>query len=1091
MDNAGPSDADKIRLKRLAKLQQQAEEQKAAAAAAAAAEANNAATSSTPVNNQSTASSKPIQSSTPTPPAKPVATPANPATPKSPAPATSTPPSKPVPSPTPKAPAKSFEDWQNEVLSRILQVTLNLDTVYKQGRCVYLHGLVSELEEENEPKPYRLSEPLLDRILVARLSIDPNESNDEYPEDVRNDLRVLDFDYLLACWKRAHEIKRNTMTRSKNLDPAVLQQRLALLDNTKALLISYSGLTIQMPDMFPQIQSPTPLGPEQLVPRLLAEPDTAEGLPSEYLVELVARFSDDGLDQIIGSALVIISSRLQNMNILDDYKSSLRALTNLCENKTIAGMITSLPEFDPSHAAAHNIENISLLGPFLSLTAYPDRSSKVAENFFQNAEERYSADIESCMNGIRATIHNIQRTMFGVINNIVRSSPQAREAVLSYFAHILQLNVKRAQMQVDPLTVASEGFMHNIAAILLSFCEPFMDVKASKIDKIEPTYFRTSRRLDVTEDTKVTADKEQSDRYYNSGEPKAHNFISDIFYLTLGFYHYGPIRSFVNYNEFKREHSEMKRQMDRMEQDIARMGNTPMQDFLMQRLKARLDLMSMHKFAYESMLMDEEYLSETMRFYNLVMSWMIRTVDPKHQHPWAMITLPLPKDVPEDFAMLPEWIIEDVVEFFIFLGKYCYHMKVFKSNSQEELVTFIITFLRNTQYIKNPYLKAKLVEILFFFTYPIAKGVPGELETMLNSHPLALDHLMVSLMTFYVEVEQTGTSSQFYDKFNIRYNISHIMKTIWGHPAHRAKLREESKNHEMFTRFVNMLMSDVTYLLDESLSKLSEIHQIQLEMEDTAAWEAQPVQQRQEREGNLRSLERQAQSYVALGSETVHMLQYLTAEVVEPFMVTEVVDRLAAMLDYNLAQLVGPKCTELKVKNREKYHFQPRVLLSEIIDIYLHLNCPTFVEAVARDGRSYKKEYFSKAASIMLKQRLKHPDDVAALESFVNKVEEAIQCGVLEEEELGDVPDEFLDPILSSVMEDPVLLPTSNTIVDRSTIRAHLLGDTRDPFSRAPLSMDMVEPADELKAKIQAWRLEQKSKRNATKAGDDPMDTSA
>lgn len=38
-----------------------------------------------------------------------------------------------------------------------------------------------------------------------------------------------------------------------------------------------------------------------------------------------------------------------------------------------------------------------------------------------------------------------------------------------------------------------------------------------------------------------------------------------------------------------------------------------------------------------------------------------------------------------------------------------------------------------------------------------------------------------------------------------------------------------------------MLMSDVTYLLDESLSKLSEIHQIQLEMEDTAAWEAQPV----------------------------------------------------------------------------------------------------------------------------------------------------------------------------------------------------------------------------------------------------------
>ena len=73
--------------------------------------------------------------------------------------------------------------------------------------------------------------------------------------------------------------------------------------------------------------------------------------------------------------------------------------------------------------------------------------------------------------------------MFGVINSIVRSSASARESVLSYFAHILRLNEKRAQMQVDPQTVACEGFMHNLAAILLNLCDPFMDVKASKVKK--------------------------------------------------------------------------------------------------------------------------------------------------------------------------------------------------------------------------------------------------------------------------------------------------------------------------------------------------------------------------------------------------------------------------------------------------------------------------------------------------------------------------------------------------------------------------------------------------------------------------------
>jgi ubiquitin conjugation factor E4 B len=52
------------------------------------------------------------------------------------------------------------------------------------------------------------------------------------------------------------------------------------------------------------------------------------------------------------------------------------------------------------------------------------------------------------------------------------------------------------------------------------------------------------------------------------------------------------------------------------------------------------------------------------------------------------------------------------------------------------------------------------------------------------------------------------------------------------------------------------------------------------------------------------------------------------------------------------------------------------------------------------------------------------------------------------------------DPIFFTLMEDPVILPTSNTTVDRTTIRKHLLGDTRDPFNRAPLSMDMVKSGE-------------------------------
>ena len=37
------------------------------------------------------------------------------------------------------------------------------------------------------------------------------------------------------------------------------------------------------------------------------------------------------------------------------------------------------------------------------------------------------------------------------------------------------------------------------------------------------------------------------------------------------------------------------------------------------------------------------------------------------------------------------------------------------------------------------------------------------------------------------------------------------------------------------------------------------------------------------------------------------------------------------------------------------------------------------------------------------------------------------------------IPQEFIDPIMQTIMNDPVLLPTSNTICDRVTINKHLL----------------------------------------------------
>ncbi|RUP52168.1 hypothetical protein BC936DRAFT_138761 [Jimgerdemannia flammicorona] len=1154
MDDPTPfSDAEKIRLKRLAKLRQQEESQPPS--------------SSAPSASSSASASRPAQPLAP----KPVLQEAVPAStgsrvtkveskrlvviaslvlfPRDPVPLyviksiapkqPTTPAVTPAPTPTPKpaAPAKSFEDWQNEALSRILQVTLNPDAVSKGGvRHIYLITLAVELECETSadtPRPFRITADIFDKTLIARLSIDPNNPGDEYAEFAA-ELRVPLFEYMLSCWRRVQEIRKGMWTNEPGRISAA--DRCAGQDQGIARLVRRVGVAdaghvsasaavsiICGGELKTSTGQDVPLGSEQLVPRLLVDTDTAEGLPDEFFKEMVARFKDedDALVQIFGPALTGLSGRIRGETILGDYWPPVR--------------LPSLPNWDPAFSTPRTIELMSLLGPFFRLSVFPDDQPSVAENYFANSEGRNKADIDSAITSLRGTVRTIQNNLFGILNNIVRASPTGKDGVLSYLASVARKNEKRAQMQVDRQTVATDGFMGNLAAVLLNFCNPFMD--ASKIDRIDPDYLRTPQsRIDVSKDTKINATQEESDAYYKEGaaQPDRNptisyspetdpHFITESFFLALTFLHYGPIRSLVNYNDFLRSYNDCKNQYQRMKDEQPRWANV-----VTTGGNERDDTEADE--ALDAALQDPEFLSHMMRFYNLVMTWLVRLVDPKGGHPSQAVGLPLPNEIPKLFAMLPEWIIEDIVEFFIFVGKFGYESRVMRMNSKDELVTFAVTFLRSSKYIKNPYLKAKLVEIFFYFTYPLGKGIPGELDVTLNSHALALDHLVPAIMAFYVEVEQTGASSQFYDKFNIRYNISQVMKAIWAQPTHRNKLREESRNPESFTRFVNMLMSDVTYLLDESLTKLAEIHRIQSEMGDTAAWEAQTQQHRQERESYLRTLERQAQSYVALGNETVHMLQYLTAEVVEPFMSPEIVERLAAMLDYNLAQLVGPKCMELKVKNPEKYHFRPRDLLGELIDIYLHLNCPDFVIAVARDERSYKKEWFRKASGILLKYGLKDNDAIATLEKFVSDVEVAVQSGIEEEEALGDVPDDFLgmyevprrlwdeicgcvlfseiyaliivtfyrictnlialtlsqtDPIFFTLMKDPVKLPTSGTTVDRSTIRTHLLGDTRDPFNRAPLSMEMVVPGtsvstipdDEMKERIRIWKDEQRRTR--------------
>lgn len=334
----------------------------------------------------------------------------------------------------------------------------------------------------------------------------------------------------------------------------------------------------------------------------------------------------------------------------------------------------------------------------------------------------------------------------------------------------------------------------------------------------------------------------------------------------------------------------------------------------------------------------------------------------------------------------------------------------------------------------------------------------------------------LSLFWRWSEIEYTGQHNQFYEKFEVRHQIAKVLKLIWATKEHRDAFRAETGRQD-FVRFVNYLLNDATFLLDESLSKLMLIHDIQSEMADKETWEAQSDEQRKDREKLFRQSEGQATSYLVYTYEVLYLLKTLTAESPEPFLKGEIVDRLAASLDFNLNVLAGPRCQELRVQDREKYRFRPRELLGDILQIILNLaGKDAYTVATAKDARSYNKTLFDNAMRIASRAGLKTDQQLLVLKQMMDKIE-ALRKAEAEEEEAGETPEEYLDPLTAEIMLDPVILPASGTVIDFNTIKQHLLTTPQDPFNRTPLKIEDIKRDDALREEIEAFKAKRRQDR--------------
>ena len=80
---------------------------------------------------------------------------------------------------------------------------------------------------------------------------------------------------------------------------------------------------------------------------------------------------------------------------------------------------------------------------------------------------------------------------------------------------------------------------------------------------------------------------------------------------------------------------------------------------------------------------------------------------------------------------------------------------------------------------------------------------------------------METVISFYIDIEFAG-SGMFFTKFQYRHDCQKIFQRFWALKGYREQVRNQMSS-AIFERFLNCLINDMTYCLEEGLVKMEKI----------------------------------------------------------------------------------------------------------------------------------------------------------------------------------------------------------------------------------------------------------------------------
>lgn len=847
--------------------------------------------------------------------------------------------------------------------------------------------------------------------------------------------------------------------------------------------------------------------------------DELDGNSGLFFMDVYRKFleEDDDLQSLKDPyyrVLALLQADLQQATLVMYRSDSFYLLEMLTSTEHLASLVIDFSQ--PATPVTGLKYTQTLLGALFNISILPKTSHGACEYFTNPLDQSSNTSTESLL---YSNTDKITSMIHGIMLNLLKNGPGTKLKILKWLGDCLKANTDRGKLwnqtqSIDlgvAINTASDGFMMNLCYVLMRLCNPFASLdNHKKILKVDPTYCAVKAESyeqkqihlpDMFKETCLLPHDTDSD---SSGAPltaNSYNFVTECFYMAHRALDLGYKVSIDRLMKLNQDIGRMERAFN---EAVAQAGSN---NEIVENIHKRMQGEITKYLSVKAMLSEPILVRMTYHFLSSTCYWLsqvsancqpstvnVDSYAPLTQRP---VDFPMPTQIPNTLKCIPEFVIENVVSYLVFLRRF--QPRLFESEGVEclqPILTCVLMFMGGGGHngagnagfsigdtrAYNPHLRARLAEAMESML-PHHKDEPAAINTLggyvrerLFKEYANRQQIVVSLLEVFVGIELTGQSVQFEQKFNYRRPMYLVIDYLWEFGEYQeffialasdAESNMEAVNPPLFLRFVNLLMNDAVYLLDEALANMAKIKEMQTQREN-GDWDALPAQERQQNLGYLQHIGMIAKFDNILGKDTINTIEKLTSRMMIVFTHATMVDRVAAMLNYFLMNLVGPNQKNFKVKDQKEYHFDPADTVLRICLIYTHLTgSSAFCLAVSQDGRSYRPELFTLAQDVLVKI------GGGALIAEIAQVAENVAQQALQhratEDAVQEAPEEYLDPIMSTLMLDPVTLPSSKQIVDRTTIARHLLSDQTDPFNRSPLTMDQIIPNVTLAKEIRDW----------------------